>query len=64
VNEDEKKGNRFDFDLNKNDIHDKSVDKLDHLSTNTTKEQCIEKRLRGVKCGEDNLRQTRSREKK
>jgi hypothetical protein len=64
VKEDEKKGKQCDFDLNKNDIHDESVDKLDHLSTNTTKEQCIKKRLRGGKCGEDNLRQTRSRAKK
>jgi hypothetical protein len=63
VKEGEKKGKQCDFNLNKNDIHDKNVDKLDHLSTNTTKEQCIKKRLRGGKCGEDNLRQTRSREK-
>jgi hypothetical protein len=64
VKEGEKKGKQCDFNLNKNEIHDKHADKLDILTTNTAKEQCIKKRLRGGKCGEDNLRQTRSWAKK
>jgi hypothetical protein len=64
VKEGGKKGKECNFNCNTNNIHDKNVEKLDHLSTNTTKEQCIKKRLRGGKCGEDNLRQTRSQAKK